>query len=243
MADLIPFATRQVGNDTVNTVDARNLYDFLAPKSRFHDWIMRRIQQYGFSEDRNFTVLKTELGPISHQAEYFLTLGMAKELSMVERTKKGKEARQYFLACEEQLKTHQAGPAVLNPEHQLMIDMIVQLDRTEQRAKAAEATAARAEGKADMALADARTMTLEEFVLANGLLRQMPEAHWPSYVTWLKDVCLALGHDFSKGQVLGKRWQMENVYPLQALCALKHHVQTKPTQLALVRPHEHNGHA
>ena len=134
-------------------------------------------------------------------------------------------------------------PAVLNPEHQLMIDMIVQLDRTEQRAKAAEATAARAEGKADMALADARTMTLEEFVLSNGLLRQMPEAHWPSYVTWLKDVCLALGHDFSKGQVLGKRWQMENVYPLQALCALKHHVQTKPTQLALVRQREQEGHA
>jgi hypothetical protein len=89
-----------------------------------------------------------------------------------------------------------------------------------------------------MALADARTMTLEEFVLSNGLLRQMPEAQWPAYARWLTDVCLARGHDVTKGQVLGKRWQLENVYPLQALCALKHHVQTRPQQLAIVRTGE-----
>ena len=87
------------------------------------------------------------------------------------------------------------------------------------RAHAAELTAARAEGKADLALADARTMTLEEFVLSNGLLRQMPEAQWPSYTRWLKEVCLALGHDVDKGKVLGKRWQMENhVSASGALC-------------------------
>ncbi len=37
--------------------------------------------------------------------DYYLTLDMAKELSMVERTPKGKEARQYFIACEKALRT------------------------------------------------------------------------------------------------------------------------------------------
>jgi anti-repressor protein len=36
--------------------------------------------------------------------EYALTLDMAKELSMVERTEKGKQARQYFLVCERRAK-------------------------------------------------------------------------------------------------------------------------------------------
>lgn len=36
--------------------------------------------------------------------EYFLTLDMAKELSMVERNEKGKQARKYFIECEKRLK-------------------------------------------------------------------------------------------------------------------------------------------
>lgn len=36
--------------------------------------------------------------------EYHLSLDMAKELAMVERTEKGKQARQYFIACEKQLR-------------------------------------------------------------------------------------------------------------------------------------------
>jgi anti-repressor protein len=36
--------------------------------------------------------------------EYFLTISTAKELSMVERNEKGKQARQYFIKCEETLK-------------------------------------------------------------------------------------------------------------------------------------------
>lgn len=42
---------------------------------------------------------KDQFGP-DEKIEYHLTINMAKELSMVERTRKGKEARQYFLACE-----------------------------------------------------------------------------------------------------------------------------------------------
>lgn len=67
---LIPFVQRTIGTASIPTVDARDLYAFLGPKSRFNDWITRRIQQYGFAEERDFTVLKTEYGTISSQAEY-----------------------------------------------------------------------------------------------------------------------------------------------------------------------------
>ncbi len=36
--------------------------------------------------------------------EYHLTLDMAKELSMVERNKKGRQARRYFIECEKKLR-------------------------------------------------------------------------------------------------------------------------------------------
>ena len=39
-----------------------------------------------------------------YKNEYFLTLDMAKELSMVENNDKGKEARRYFIECEKRLK-------------------------------------------------------------------------------------------------------------------------------------------
>lgn len=238
---LIPFTQHTIGAVSIPTVDARDLYDFLAPKSRFNDWITRRIQQYGFTEDRDFTVLKSEYGTVGSQAEYFLTLGMAKELSMVEKTRKGKEARQYFLACEEQLKTHQTTPhlpRVQYPELQAIIDLVMTVNEVRLKADAATQRAEVAEAKADLALAEIRTMTLEDFVMANGLMRQLPQHHWQSYAQWLKAFCQSHGLAIRKDPVPGRPWQNENVYPITALGALLRHEQTRPWQVALVRPQE-----
>lgn len=240
--DLIPFATRQLGSETVPTVDARDLHDFLGPKSRFDTWIIRRIQQYGFQEDRDFTTLKIEHGTTSTQTEYHLTIGMAKELSMVERTKKGKEARQYFLACEAQLKSPPPSALDQFPEYRLAVQALEAAAQSRLIAEAAQAdaaqsrlAAARAEGKADMALEEARTMTLEDFVLWNGLLRQLPESRWHEYARWLRDYCLAWGLDNGKSPVIGKVWKKENAYPVAALSALKRYEQTRPQQVTLLR--------
>ena len=45
---------------------------------------------------------------VKSRVDYYLTLDMTKELAMVERNEKGKQARQYFIECERRLKAEQA---------------------------------------------------------------------------------------------------------------------------------------
>lgn len=89
-------------------VDGRDLHDFLEVETKYSDWIKRMIG-YGFSENVDFSVfLKNEqdataFGGIRKITDHALSLDMAKELSMIQRTEKGKQARQYFIAMEKQV--------------------------------------------------------------------------------------------------------------------------------------------
>lgn len=82
--------------------DARLLHEFLEVGDRFDQWMARRIEDYGFADGEDFctNLCKTGGRP---RTDYHLTLDMAKELAMVERTPKGREARRYFIACEKRL--------------------------------------------------------------------------------------------------------------------------------------------
>ena len=96
-----------LGGATVQTVNARDLHDFLQVGKVFAAWITERIDAYGFSENVDFAVFsETGNNPQGGRPakEYALTLDMAKELSMVERNDQGKAARQYFIECERRAK-------------------------------------------------------------------------------------------------------------------------------------------
>jgi len=105
---LISVVRRVIGDEEVNSVNARELHQFLGSKQDFSNWITNRITQYDLREGADFCSLNKIIeaqpctsSPISaNKREYILTLNAAKELSMVERTVKGKEARQYFIECE-----------------------------------------------------------------------------------------------------------------------------------------------
>ncbi len=96
--------TEQNGNQVVN---ARELHQFLEVDTKFTMWLERRINEYGFTENEDFEVLpnfgKNSKGGRPSK-EYAISLDMAKELSMVERNEKGKQARRYFIECEKQMK-------------------------------------------------------------------------------------------------------------------------------------------
>lgn len=82
------------------TVSARDLHKFLENGRDFSHWIVDRIGKYDFIKDEDFTIIQTKSNGGRPSKEYYLSLDMAKELSMVERNSKGKEARAYFIACE-----------------------------------------------------------------------------------------------------------------------------------------------
>lgn len=87
-------------------VSARELHDFLGSKRDFSNWIKDRIDKYGFIENQDFEVFNNfGENPQGGRPliEYALSVDMAKEISMVEGTERGKQARQYFIQCEKQL--------------------------------------------------------------------------------------------------------------------------------------------
>lgn len=87
-------------------VSARELKEFLEIKTELRKWFPRMCE-YGFEEGRDFTRVSQKcptLGGTQNVVDYAITIDMAKEISMIQRTEKGKKARQYFIACEKKLK-------------------------------------------------------------------------------------------------------------------------------------------
>ncbi|WP_375634171.1 MULTISPECIES: antA/AntB antirepressor family protein [unclassified Bartonella] len=108
MNTLIKITEQTIDQETVQAVNARELHMFLKVTSRFNDWIINRIKEYGFLENKDFvSFTKNLVKPKSGRpsTEYHITLDMAKELSMVERNEKGRQARRYFIECEKKLKS------------------------------------------------------------------------------------------------------------------------------------------
>ena len=100
---LIPVSLSEINGESMQTVNARELHSFLESKQQFANWISSRIEQYGFIEGNDYLInlLNRSDGRAGKgRTEYHLSLDMAKELSMVERNEKGKQARQYFIECE-----------------------------------------------------------------------------------------------------------------------------------------------
>ncbi|OLL39148.1 antA/AntB antirepressor family protein [Bartonella henselae] len=107
MNTLIEIKEQIIDQETVQTVNARELHTFLAIGKRFATWITNRINQYAFEEGKDYILTLPKIGKRKNviSKEYHLTLDMAKELSMVERNEKGRQARRYFIECEKKLKS------------------------------------------------------------------------------------------------------------------------------------------
>ncbi len=108
---LIPIVSGQINGQTALVVNARDLHAGLEVGKDFSNWIKDRIQQYGFIENQDFRVFANfgENPQGGRPAkEYGLSLDMAKELAMVERTEKGRLVRRYFIDCERLARGQQA---------------------------------------------------------------------------------------------------------------------------------------
>ncbi|MCX7175925.1 MAG: antA/AntB antirepressor family protein [Proteobacteria bacterium] len=114
-AVLIPIEDHQVGAEQVPAVSARSLYAWLESPENFFSWIESRIVRFGFVRDTDFAlheIMEPDSRGLRGQQgrnDYYLTLDMAKELALVERNEKGRQARQYFITSERRLKANGAG--------------------------------------------------------------------------------------------------------------------------------------
>lgn len=88
------------------TVSARELHSFLEVETEFRHWFPRMCE-YGFAEGTDFNPFKNDRVQEEGNRQVKravddaqLTIDMAKELCMIQRTEKGKEARRYFLDVE-----------------------------------------------------------------------------------------------------------------------------------------------
>ncbi|GAA0788082.1 antA/AntB antirepressor family protein [Hathewaya limosa] len=88
------------------TVSGRELHEFLEVETRYNDWF-KRMCEYGFTEGVDFysNLSKTYGCGGRPSTDHELTIPMAKELCMIQRTEKGKMARQYFLSIEKAWNT------------------------------------------------------------------------------------------------------------------------------------------
>ena len=96
----------QVNENQEQTISGRELHMFLGVDKKYNDWIQRMLQ-YGFEDGQDFNLLKKEQVQIEGKrevrrqiADHIMKLDMAKELCMLTRNEKGKQARHYFLEVE-----------------------------------------------------------------------------------------------------------------------------------------------
>lgn len=85
-------------------VSGRDLHEFLEIGTQFSKWF-DRMCEYGFSETKDYIAISqkrlTAQGNETTYTDYLMKISMAKELSMLQRNERGKQAREYFIKCEE----------------------------------------------------------------------------------------------------------------------------------------------
>lgn len=141
MAELVKVKQDDNGNVIVS---GRDLHEFLEVQTPYHIWFPRMVD-YGFSENVDFVSFEQKSSKPSGgrpSQDHALTLDMAKEISMIQRTEKGKQARRYFIQVEKEYRKEQALPQT--PEERLALTMEVTL-RLDKRVKEAEKRVKKAE--------------------------------------------------------------------------------------------------
>ena len=92
-------------NSDTQTVSARELHERLKINTRFNDWFPIMVE-YGFSEGLDFysKMSKTENGGRPSK-DYDISIDMAKQICMIQRTPEGKKCRQYLIDLEKAWNT------------------------------------------------------------------------------------------------------------------------------------------
>jgi len=110
----------RIGDDLVQTANARDLHRFLNLTRDFNQWMREQIERARLIEGRDFQSYEdVGLGPRPRK-EYALTIDAAKHIAMMSGSDRGFEVREYFLACERKVRAGITADDLLSNPKQLL---------------------------------------------------------------------------------------------------------------------------
>ncbi len=229
---LIPLWNVTVARGAEQAVDARDLHKALEVGKDFSTWVKYQIERGSFTEGEDFTsghrrggVFINDLAGLrpglDYTIEYYLTLEMAKHVAMMSGVPKGKEVRNYFIACERAAKAAQKpmSPAeVLIHQGQLMLAI-----EQEQARQSAQLLAVQQQTEANTRQTEANTKQLQQIETATDHFTIMG---WHRYAKQSGSLPLATAakmgkeathfcnvHDLAMGSVPDPRFGTVKTYP------------------------------
>jgi phage anti-repressor protein/phage antirepressor YoqD-like protein len=100
---LITISTSEISGQRINSVNARDLHQFLKVRKDFSNWVKAQIKRGRFQENRDFVVFAQKgenLQGGRPTTEYAFTLDAGKHIAMMSGSERGFQVRDYFIECE-----------------------------------------------------------------------------------------------------------------------------------------------
>ena len=85
-------------------LDLEDLHAGLEIKSKYADWF-KNMSTYGFTENEDYMTVSKNLENGGRIIEHFISVDMAKQICMIQRSEKGRQYREYFLELEKAWNT------------------------------------------------------------------------------------------------------------------------------------------
>lgn len=91
-------------------ISSRDLHKYLHIQTRYKVWILRMLE-YGFEENEDYQRVTQKCdtpGGIQNQTDYILKIDMAKEICMIQRSERGRQARKHFIDMDKKFNSPEA---------------------------------------------------------------------------------------------------------------------------------------
>lgn len=107
--ELVPVYETNTGEKVVY---GSELHEVLGVKSRYREWIDRRLTDIDAVEYEDFEAAEISAPSGQTKKDHIIKLDTAKEMAMLERNEKGKQVRRYFIQVEKKFKENNASKKI-----------------------------------------------------------------------------------------------------------------------------------
>lgn len=124
--ELVPVYETSTGEKVVY---GSELHEVLGVKSRYREWIDRRLLDIDAVENEDFQAAEFSAPSGQTKKDHIIKLDTAKEMAMLERNEKGKQVRRYFIQVEKKYRATSLATQELSPQLQVMINLEIEQKR------------------------------------------------------------------------------------------------------------------